>query len=91
MKFLVCFIGLLLGLGNKADAQQCASMADIKKVHDFIAASWNKTVRFSPEDTGTLIGLPYRYTVPSMNDSFHGNVLLGYFFYGGRIDSRWLW
>ena len=70
MKFLVCFIGLLLGLGNKADAQQCASMADIKKVHDFIAASWNKTVRFSPEDTGTLIGLPYRYTVPSMNDSF---------------------
>ncbi len=47
MKFLVCFIGLLLGLGNKADAQQCASMADIKKVHDFIAASWNKTVRFS--------------------------------------------
>lgn len=57
MKFLVCFIGLLLGLGNKADAQQCASMADIKKVHDFIAASWNKTVRFSPEDTGTLIGI----------------------------------
>ena len=24
-------------------------------------------------------------------DDFSGNVLLGYFFYGGRIDSRWLW
>lgn len=82
MKFLVCFIGLLLGLGNKADAQQCASMADIKKVHDFIAASWNKTVRFSPEDTGTLIGLPYRYTVPSMNDSFQEMYYWDTFFTG---------
>ena len=82
MKFLVCFIGLLLGLGNKADAQQCASMADIKKVHAFIAASWNKTVRFSPEDTGTLIGLPYRYTVPSMNDSFQEMYYWDTFFTG---------
>ena len=57
-------------------------MADIKKVHDFIAASWNKTVRFSPEDTGTLIGLPYRYTVPSMNDSFQEMYYWDTFFTG---------
>lgn len=82
MKFLVCFIGLLLGLGNKADAQQCASMADIKKVHVSLRLHGIKTVRFSPEDTGTLIGLPYRYTVPSMNDSFQEMYYWDTFFTG---------
>ena len=39
-------------------------------VHDFIRDSWEKTVRFHTEDEGIRIGLPYRYTVPSISGAF---------------------
>lgn len=36
------------------------------KVKDYIEEHWRDTVKFNPEDDGTLIGLPYQYTVPSV-------------------------
>lgn len=39
-------------------------------VHDFIRDSWEKTVRFHTEDEGIRIGLPYKYTVPSISGAF---------------------
>ena len=44
--------------------------ADRDEVHRFIRNSWDKTVRFNTEDEGTRIGLPYRYTVPSISGAF---------------------
>ena len=35
-----------------------------KKIEKFVLENIDKTVRYSPEDEGTLIGLPYKYTVP---------------------------
>lgn len=46
------------------------SAADRDEVHRFIRNSWDKTVRFNTEDEGTRIGLPYRYTVPSISGAF---------------------
>lgn len=43
---------------------------EIDTVRSFIKGSWEKTVRFSPENEGDLIGLPYKYTVPSISNSF---------------------
>ncbi len=37
---------------------------DAKKVNDFIKTRWKDSVRHQVEDTGTLIGLPFPYTVP---------------------------
>ena len=39
-------------------------------VHRFIRDSWEKTVRFHTEDEGIRIGLPYKYTVPSISGAF---------------------
>jgi len=39
-------------------------------VRSFIIAHWDDTVRFSPEDDGTLIGLPHPYTIPTRKDVF---------------------
>lgn len=92
MRISGCFIVLVLGWVNTAGAQQYATVADAKRVHDFIAASWEKTIRFSPEDKGTLIGLPHRYTVPSISDSFQEMYYWDTFFTGegliadGHVD-----
>lgn len=79
---LGCLIGWMFGLGNAVGVQPCAFVADVEEVHAFIAASWEKTIRFSPEDRGTLIGLPYRYTVPSISDSFQEMYYWDTFFTG---------
>lgn len=39
--------------------------ADIGQLRNYIAQSWEKTVQYNPEDDGTLLGLPCRYTVPT--------------------------
>ena len=67
-------------------------VGDIAEVRDFIKKSWEKTVRFSPEDSGQHIGLPYRYTVPSISDSFQALYYWDTYFTGeglildGHID-----
>lgn len=42
-------------------------MEELKK---YILDNWMNTVRTTPEDSGNLIGLPYPYTVPCIDDSF---------------------
>ena len=39
-------------------------------VTEYINDNWQNTVRFSPEDNGTLIGLPYPYIVPCARNRF---------------------
>lgn len=39
-------------------------------VKDYIKEHWDKTVRLTEKDEGTLIGLPCPYTVPSVKDTF---------------------
>ena len=43
---------------------------DTSRIRDFISSSWDSTIHFNPEDDGTLIGLPYPYTVPGVGDTF---------------------
>lgn len=37
---------------------------DIKFVYDYIRENWQHTIRYETEDRGTLLGLPFPYTVP---------------------------
>jgi len=39
-------------------------------VRAFIESHWDDTVRYSPNDEGTLLGLPHPYTIPSRKDVF---------------------
>lgn len=64
------------------------SAADRDEVHRFIRNSWDKTVRFNTEDEGTRIGLPYRYTVPSISGAFQEMYLLGHLFHRRGADPR---
>lgn len=43
---------------------------EVRAVRKYISSSWTKTVRETPEDDGTLIGLPFPYTVPSPEGMF---------------------
>jgi alpha,alpha-trehalase len=40
------------------------------EIRRFISAHWEETVRSSPEDQGTLLGLPYPYTIPTRKGAF---------------------
>ena len=40
------------------------------EIEKFILENIDKTVRYSPESGGTLIGLPFPYTVPCVSESF---------------------
>ena len=42
----------------------------LEQVEAFILARWEETVRFNQDDKGTLIGLPFPYTIPSRKDVF---------------------
>ena len=44
--------------------------AGVARVREFISSNWDRTVHFNPRDTGTLIGMPYPYTVPSVTGMF---------------------
>ncbi len=39
-------------------------------VIDYIEAHWEKTIKYNPEDNGTLIGLPKPYCVPTVGATF---------------------
>ena len=39
-------------------------------IKNYITENFPKTIRYNPNDEGTLIGLPYRYTVPCASDMF---------------------
>ena len=41
-----------------------------REVREYISSSWTRTVRENPVDEGTLIGLPFPYTVPSPEGMF---------------------
>ncbi len=42
----------------------------LPKIAHFIHSRWNQTVRYNCEDDGTLIGLPFPYTVPCTSNAF---------------------
>lgn len=41
-----------------------------ERIKGFINENLLKTVRYCPEDNDTLIGLPFKYTVPCVSDMF---------------------
>lgn len=41
-----------------------------KKIESFINKNLEKTIKCNPKDDGTLIGLPYKYTIPCVSDMF---------------------
>jgi len=43
---------------------------DLQSVLTYIDKYWRKLIRYNPEDTGTLIGLPYAYVVPAGSEFF---------------------
>lgn len=42
----------------------------MNEVKTYVIKNWENTIRYNPEDSGTLIGLPKPYTVPSIADHF---------------------
>lgn len=55
---LVLFLLLIFG---------CSPVAEVR---EYISLSWDSTVRYNPEDEGSLLGLPCRYTVPCPEGTF---------------------
>ena len=47
-----------------------ADPALVAEVAAFIESHWEETVRFSPHDEDTLLGLPHPYTIPCRNGAF---------------------
>ena len=68
--FSVAFI--LLGFCSSENKNRFteSEKATIQKVRGFIKNNWDKTIRFHPKDSLTLIGLPKPYTVPCIDDKF---------------------
>ena len=40
------------------------------KIEKFLNDNLEKTIKYNPNDDGTLIGLPYKYTIPCVSDMF---------------------
>jgi len=53
---------------NAANFPAQPSNSSIRNVRSYIETHWQDTVRFSGSNRGTLIGLPYPYTVPARNE-----------------------
>ena len=62
MRKILLSVALILGA--------ILSHAGVPETRAFIRDSWEKSVRFSPEDVGTHIGMPFPYTVPSVSGGF---------------------
>lgn len=45
-------------------------MSQEEQIRRYISSSWERTVRYCPSDSGSLLGLPCRYTVPSPDGMF---------------------
>ena len=43
----------------------------MQTIEAYLAQKWKETVRYTPQDSGTLIGLPYPYTVPCADGMFN--------------------
>ena len=57
-------------------------------IHNYIKEGWNECIRETKSDDGTLIGLPYPYTVPSkeaFNELYYWDT---YFTNAGLIKSE---
>jgi alpha,alpha-trehalase len=54
---------ILLGCTGKKTKEKSS-------VNEFISANWDNTIRFHPNDSGTLIGLPKPYTVACISGMF---------------------
>lgn len=48
----------------------CSLTKGERQVREYITSSWDRTVRYNPQDSGSLFGLPFRYTVPSPEGMF---------------------
>lgn len=73
IKLIGAFAAILTGSGyfsTPVPAQQLPPQTAIDSVRKFIRNSWDKTVRFTPHDEGTLIGMPLPHTVPSISGIF---------------------
>ena len=79
-RFLIITAALLLG---------CSPVEDVK---EYISSAWDSTVRYNPEDDGTLLGMPHNYTVPCPEGTFQEMFYWDTFFTNeglirdGRID-----
>ena len=69
-----------------------AACSPVQEVRDYISSSWDSTVRYNPESDGTLLGLPYPYTVPCPEGTFQEMYYWDTFFTNeglikdGRVD-----
>lgn len=43
----------------------------MQTIETYLAQKWKETVRYTPQDEGMLIGLPYTYTVPCADGMFN--------------------
>jgi len=43
--------------------------SETRAVYDYITSNWQKTIRYQPDDRGTLLGLPSPYTVPCQSET----------------------
>ncbi len=64
---------------------------DAQKARSYISRYWSKLTRYQPKDTDSLIGLPYRYLVPSHSEehNFDFNEMYywdSYFMVQGMLD-----
>ena len=66
---------------------------DVKTAREYIDAFWEKLVRFNPKDHDSLIGLPNKYIVPSIEEGreFDFNEMYywdSYFIAQGMLDEK---
>lgn len=69
------------------------SVEDVQAARDYIAAYWHKLERYHPKDDETLMGLPYKYLVPSYEEGheFDFNEMFywdSYFMVQGMLDKQ---
>lgn len=69
MKRILCLL-LACCCSTAGSAALRSPDGDIAAVRKFIRASWEKTIRYNPRDDGSLYGLPYPYTVPTVSGMF---------------------
>jgi alpha,alpha-trehalase len=55
---------------EQSSAKHGSPSADASEVRSFIHSHWQETVRHSPVDDETLLGLPHPYTIPTRKGAF---------------------
>ncbi|NOZ61248.1 MAG: alpha,alpha-trehalase [Calditrichaeota bacterium] len=50
---------------------------DFQTIYHYIEGQWQRSVRFTPKNQGTIIGMPYPYTVPCPDE----DVMQNYFYW----------